>query len=296
MKRLALVVAAAIVLGAVGTYRVQSGHEEKPQPVIVIHRVAASRYVEPAKSSLFFALIIGSDVRSGDPAAGRSDSLHVIALDTRTGHGTIIGIPRDSYVNIPGHGVNKINSSLDFGGPALTVQTVEQLTGFPIQYWALIDFSRFRRLVDALGGVDVNVTAPMHDAFSTADFDPGPHHLNGAAALAFARDRHSFSDGDFTRSGNQGRLLLDALVKFRKEASSPLRMFKYFSAFRSLVRSNVPVAQLISLAQLGMDADPQHITNVVTPGAGGNAGGASVVFLAPGAQDLFRKVRDDAVL
>jgi LCP family protein required for cell wall assembly len=297
MKRIAIVVAGAVVLAAVGAYAVEH-HRRKPtaEPVIVINRVESSRYNETTSSPLFFALIIGSDVRSGDPTAGRSDSLHIVALDTRTGHGTIIGIPRDSYVNIPGHGVDKINASLDLGGPALTVKTVSQLSGIPIQYWAIVDFSRFRKLVDTLGGVDVNVPTPMHDSFSGADFGPGPHHLNGPAALAFARDRHSFSDGDFTRSGNQGRLLLDALVKFRKDAASPLRLVDYFRAFGSLVRSNVPVAQLIKLAELGRRADPNHVANVVVPGAGGNAGGASVVFLAPGAQDLFRKVRERAVL
>jgi len=295
MKRLALVIAAAVALGAVATYRAQSTHRA-PEPVIVINRTSSASYVESPSGPLFFALIIGSDVRSGDPAAGRSDSLHIVAFNTRTHRGTIIGIPRDSYVNIPGHGVDKINASLDLGGPQLTVQTVEQLTGIPISYWALIDFSRFTRLVDFLGGVKIDVPFPMHDPFSTADFDPGVHKLDGAQALAFARDRHSFSDGDFTRSANQGRLLLAALAKFRTETSSPLRLFQYFSFFHSLVRSNVKVSELVKLGELGRQMVPANMTNVVTPGAGGMAGGASVVFLAPGAQDLFRRVRADGVL
>jgi len=295
MKRIAFVVAAAIALGTVATYRVQST-DKAPEPVIMINRTSSATFTESPSGPLFFALIIGSDVRSGDPAAGRSDSLHIVAFNTRTGRGTIIGIPRDSWVNIPGHGIDKINASLDFGGPALTVRTVKELTGIPISYWALIDFSRFTRLVDALGGVKIDVPFPMHDSFSTADFNPGIQTLNGAAALAFARDRHSFSDGDFTRSANQGRLLLAALAKFHHEATSPLRIFDYFRTFHSLVRSNVPIAQLIKLADLGREMDPSHMTNVVTPGAGGNAGGASVVFLAPDAQDLFRKVRNDATL
>lgn len=294
MKRIAFVLAAAVALGAIGTYRVTN---KKPlPPAIVINRTSSAAFHEPAPSGIVFSLIIGSDVRAGDPAAGRSDSLHVLALDTRTGHGTLIGIPRDSWVNIPGHGVNKINSSLDFGGPALTVQTVEAMSGLPISYWVLIDFSRFRTLVDALGGVDATVTSPMHDPFSTANFDPGRYHMNGAAALAYARDRHSFSNGDFDRSFNQGRLLLAALAKFRKETASPLRIFDYFRAFHSFVASNIPLRQLVELAQIGRRADPAHIRNLVLPGAGGSAGGASVVFLAPGAQDIFRKVKDDGVL
>ncbi len=295
MKRLALVVAAAILLGAVATYHVNSKHAA-PEPVIVLHRVASASYAEQADPAVIFALVIGSDVRSGDPAAGRSDSMHIVAINTHSGRGTVIGIPRDSWVNIPGHGIDKINASLDFGGPELTVRTVEQLSGLPISYWALIDFSRFRTLVDTLGGVKIDVPFPMHDPFSTADFNPGRQTLNGAAALAFARDRHSFSDGDFTRSANQGRLLLAALAKFRSETSSPLRLFAYFRAFRSLVRSDIPVAQLIHLAELGRRMDPSHVSNVVLPGHGGNAGGASVVFLEPSMQNLFSAVRSDGVL
>lgn len=295
MRRLALVLAAAIALGAVATYHSNS-HKRESEPVIVLNRVASASFVQPANPGVLFALVIGSDVRSGDPAAGRSDSMHIVALNTRTERGTIIGIPRDSYVDIPGHGVDKINASLDLGGPDLTVRTVEQLTGLPITYWALIDFSRFRTLVDALGGVKIDVPFPMHDPFSTADFNPGVQTLNGAAALAFARDRHSFSDGDFTRSANQGRLLLAALAKFHSEASSPIRLFEYFREFRSLVRSNVPVAQLIHLGELGQRMDPAHVSNIVLPGHGGNAGGASVVFLEPSMQQIFSAVRDDGVL
>ena len=78
MKRLALVVAAAIALGAVATYRVDA-KKTVPEPVIVINRTASASYVESPSGKLFFALVIGSDVRAGDPAAGRSDSLHIVA-------------------------------------------------------------------------------------------------------------------------------------------------------------------------------------------------------------------------
>ena len=90
--------------------------------------------------------------------------------------------------------------------------------------------------------------------------------------------------------------MLAALAKFRKDTSSPLRMFDYFREFRSLVASNVPPADLIKLAQLGRRLDPAHVKNLVLPGAGGSAGGASVVFLSPATQGIFSRVRDDGVL
>jgi len=139
----------------------------------------------------------------------------------------MVGIPRDSYVPIPGRGTNKINASLSFGGPEKTVETVSALTGIKIQYWATIEFSRFRKLVDTLGGVEVKVPYEMHDTFSGADFEAGKTKMNGAEALSFARNRHDARGGDFGRSENQGRLLLAAFDKFRDDAKHPWKLAKY---------------------------------------------------------------------
>lgn len=265
-------------------------------PAIELHRTAAATYFEPAKKPVLFVLIIGSDVREGDPRRGRADSLHLLAINTKKGAGTLIGIPRDSYVPIPGVGTEKINASLFFGGPQRTVQTVQQFTGVPIHYWALVEFSRFRRLVDALGGVEVKVPYPMSDPASGAFFKPGPKKMNGEQALAFSRARKTVPGGDFGRSANQGRVLLGALEKFRKDAGRPLSLVKYLSAFDKLVEANVPTRELVDLAAVGRRLDPSKIRNIVIPGAGGSAGGASVVFVGAGAGDIFRKIRDDALL
>jgi LCP family protein required for cell wall assembly len=280
-----------VVLVAVAVAFVFARPPNAPEPpAIELHRVAEAKYFEPAKKPLLFALIIGSDVREGDPRRGRSDSLHILAVNTKTGKGTLVGIPRDSWVPIPGHGTAKINDSLAFGGPELTVATVEELTGIPIEYWALVDFSRFRELVDALGGVEVDVPYAMRDHDSGAYFDPGRIKMNGREALAFARNRHGAINGDFGRSANQGRLLIAALAKFHKTASDPLRIAKYLVAFKEFVSSNVGVGELIELARAGAKLDPGKIRNVVVPGHTGSAGGASVVFLAPA--DLFKTVRE----
>ena len=292
MKRRVVLILAAVAIATVFAPRTQERRVEPP--AIELHRVASASYVEPAKRHLLFVLIIGSDVREGDPKAGRSDSLHVLAIDTKKGAGTMIGIPRDSYVPIPGHGTSKINASLFFGGPERTVQTVEQVTGISFDYWALIDFSRFRKLVDTLGGVEVNVPYEMHDHFSGADFKAGRTKMNGAQALAFSRNRHDAHNGDFGRSENQGRLLIAALEKFKEDTKNPLKLAKYLRAFDELVASDVGVGELLQLAALGRTIDPGKVKNVVVPGRAGSAGGASVVFISPG--DLFDKVKKDALL
>jgi polyisoprenyl-teichoic acid--peptidoglycan teichoic acid transferase len=292
MRRRIVIVLAALAIATVFAPRSQEKRVEPP--AIELHRVASASYVEPAKQKLFTALIIGSDVREGDPKGGRSDSLHLLVVNTKTGAGTIIGIPRDSYVNIPGRGTNKINASLFFGGPESTVATVKAFTGIHIQYWALIEFSRFRKLVDTLGGVEVNVPYAMRDSFSGSDFKAGQTKMNGTQALAFSRDRHSARGGDFGRSENQGRLLLAALEKFRKDAKHPLKLAKYLRAFDDLVESDVGIGELLRFAAIGRSLHPDRIENVVVPGRAGSAGGASVVFVSPG--DLFKKVADDGEL
>jgi anionic cell wall polymer biosynthesis LytR-Cps2A-Psr (LCP) family protein len=118
--------------------------------------------------------------------------------------------------------------------------------------------------------------------------------MNGARALAFARNRKATPSGDFSRSENQGRLLGAALAKFRKDAITPLRLAKYFSVFRSQVVSDVPPTELLNLAMIAHRVNPSRLRNLVLPGSAGSAGSASVVFLSPGAADIFRKIRPDA--
>lgn len=289
--RLKLFVAGLVLLGIATTRMARS-----EPPAIELHRTATAAYFNVgAPKGPIFVLVIGSDIREGDPNGGRADSLHLIAIDAARGRGTIVGIPRDSYVPIPGLGTSKINASLARGGPARTVQTVSQLAGVPIHYWAIVEFSRFRALVDAVGGVDVDVPYAMSDPASGANFPPGPRHLNGAEALAFSRARKTVPGGDFGRSLNQGRLLLASLAKFRKEARSPLKLASFLVAFHTFVESNVPPRDLIRLSAISGRVDPHHVENVVLPGGGGSAGGASIVRLGPGASQIFAAIRDDAV-
>ncbi len=295
MRRVALVAAMAVLIGVLVSV-VRTDNNEPTLPAIQLNRNVKASFTEPLAKSPLFVLVIGSDVREGSPRGGRADSLHVVAINPRTGHGSIVGIPRDSYVPIPGRGTNKINASLYFGGPELVVQTVSQFTGINFHYWALVEFSRFRDLVDRLGGIEVNIPYPMSDSASGAHFGAGLRKLTGAEALAFSRARKSVPGGDFGRSENQGRVLLAALRKFQKDASSPIALAKYFTTFGSLVETNVPTADLIRLAQAGRRIDPDRIQNVVIPAGTGSAGGASVVFVGQPAQDVFNRIKDDAIL
>lgn len=288
------VVAASVVLSAM----VSAGPtpSPSPEPVFEIHRTRQAEHLDPLKANPVFILVIGSDIREGDPKRGRADSLHVVAIDTEAGRGTVVGIPRDSYVPVPGLGTRKINSALALGGVGALVDAVSQLSGLPIHYWAIIEFSRFDAMVAELGGIEVDVPHPMSDPLSGAFFEPGRQLLNGAEALAFSRNRRDAPGGDFGRSENQGRLLVASVAKFRDEVTSPAGIAHYLIIFRKWVESDVPTRELLHLASVGMRADPNGFANVVLPGGTGSAGGASVVFLGAGANEIFNAIRDDAVL
>lgn len=293
VRRVALVVVAAGM--AVLILQQQAPPPPEP-PAIELHRRSTAAFFEPAKVDVLNVMIIGSDVREGNPRGGRADTLQLLTVNTRTGAGTIVGIPRDSYVPIPGRGTNKINASLFFGGPGKVVETVSNLSKIDIHYWALIEFSRFRKLVDLLGGVEVDVPYDMADPASGAFFKKGKKKMNGEQALAFSRARKTIPGGDFGRSANQGRLLLAALRKFQDDAGRPLSVAKYLRSFLGLVESDVRTAELLDLVAVGRRLKPDRIRSIVLPGSGGSAGGASVVHLGGGAQDIFAKIRDDGVL
>lgn len=251
----------------------------------------------PVPKELLFVLVVGSDARPGQNLRkANGDSLHLLAVNPKTLQGTVLGIPRDSWVEIPGKGNGKINSALAIGGPELLAKTVRHLTGLPVHYWALTGFAGMSNMVDELGGVDVFVDHRMDDHDSGAHFEPGWHHFTGAQALAFSRARHSEPNGDFDRSRNQGVLLLATLAKLRAEVSDDDGLKRWLDVFTRHAELDAPVRSLLPLAALARRLDPAAVTNVVVPGRVGSAGRQSVVYLGPDAARLFLDLRPDGVV
>jgi polyisoprenyl-teichoic acid--peptidoglycan teichoic acid transferase len=252
----------------------------------------------PIKDGLVFMLIVGSDARPGqDLHHTRTDSLHVVAIDPATKSGTIVGIPRDPYTDIPGHGEHKINEAMELGGPSLMMQTIRNFTGLPVSYYVITAFEGFSEMVDELGGVDVYVPRNMDDKYSGAHFEQGYHHFNGEQALAFCRDRHDVAYGDFTRSENQGRLMLAALAKLRAEVEDDSGLRHWLSVLAEHAEFDAPMSEMEGLAALMRRIDPSWLQNVVMPGKTGTAsGGQSVVYPTEAAAAMWGDLRDDARL
>jgi LCP family protein required for cell wall assembly len=169
-------------------------------------------------------LIAGSDSRQG-LSRSQIDALHVgfdfgtlnsdsiMLLHMGGGRPVLISIPRDSYVPIPGHGTNKINAALAFGGPSLLIQTVESVTGLRIDHYMGIGFGGLVSVVNSVGGVRICLPAAINDSYSGVKLSKGCHNLSGAQALSFVRDRHSFATSDLQRIQDQRAFLKALLAK-----------------------------------------------------------------------------------
>jgi LCP family protein required for cell wall assembly len=169
-------------------------------------------------------LVIGTDQRpAGTHEAGantrdagsRSDTLMLWRLGG--GVSRRLSIPRDTLVQIPGHGMNKINAAYAFGGPALTIKTIDQFTGIKINHVIVINFANFPKFIDAIGGVNVKtgricsqISGGAKNGGFTLNLRPGVHHLSGIQALTLARTRENAcnpSSNDLTREGYQQQIL-----------------------------------------------------------------------------------------
>ena len=249
----------------------------------------------PRPDQPVYVLLVGNDARPGDTSS-RGDALHLVGVNAAAGQATILNIPRDTWIPIPGHGTDKINAAYEIGGPRLQAETVGQLVGVTIPYVITTGFDGFQAMVDELGGVDVDVPFPMFDSDSGANFEAGPNHMDGGSALAFSRDRH-LDNGDFTRTNDQTILILAALAKLRADGPTAANTIRWLSVLlRNVTLDGAGLADVYRLGRLALSLDPGQVRNVTMPGTTGTAGGASVVFVGDGAPSLFADFADDAVL
>jgi polyisoprenyl-teichoic acid--peptidoglycan teichoic acid transferase len=293
----ALGLAAALAAAAAVSVSRRPAASAEGTPAVTIQRAHAGSATPTLKRRVVL-LAVGSDSgapkfgRGGSVEGGRADALQLVVLDTVKRRGLVLSFPRDSYVPIPGHGTNKINAAMAFGGPSLLVSTFERLTGIPIDYYVLTSFDGLTDLVNRVGGVQVNVDMNIRDSFAGAFLDKGKRKLNGRQALAYSRARKTLPGGDLARSRHQGQVLLGGLATYQRQvASDPSRVMAWLAIMRDEVKSDLPFPELLRLALLATRLPPSKVGNRVVPSAAGSAGGASVVRLLPGAYSLFARIR-----
>jgi polyisoprenyl-teichoic acid--peptidoglycan teichoic acid transferase len=238
-------------------------------------------------------LALGSDARPGEEMTRvRADAIQLVGMNTRTGAATAIGIPRDSYVEIPGYGSDRINAALYYGGPQLMGEAVGDLVGINPDYVFVTRFPFFEDMVDDIGGITVRnpVAFSDSDLYSTG-FSTGRIRLNGYGAMAFSRIRKSLAGGDFDRSANQQRVLRGIQDRIADQADRPGFIERGVLSVIEHTSTDLGPAELFRLAQAVAQVDPRKVTTCVVQGGIADIGGASVVL--PYADDA-RRYGDDA--
>ncbi|MGY2077393.1 LCP family protein [Blastococcus sp. SYSU DS0828] len=248
-------------------------------------------------------LLVGSDTRSegeqGVDPGGRSDAIMLARLSADRQHAQLISIPRDSWVEIPGHGMSKINASYAIGGPPLLVQTVEQLTQVRIDHYVAIDFEGLIQVTDDLGGVDVVVAETTQNGPYT--FTEGVNHLDGDQARWYLAQRYGLPGGDFDRVKRQQQYLRAMFDKlFNSETfTSPPKLDAAMLAITSAVSvdDTLSNADLVSLAYSMRNVTPGDIEFFTAPVMGlGMEGQASVVYLDDvAASRMWEYLRSDSL-
>jgi LCP family protein required for cell wall assembly len=245
-------------------------------------------------------LILGDDSafdRPGGRVNGRTDIIIIFHLNLDSGKGTIVTIPRDTWVTIPGHEDGKINGAHAFGGNELTVKTIEALSGLKIDNYIITDFDGFKPLIDLLGGVTVEVKENLSDSFSGCYLDAGVHHLNGEQALALSRNRHRNGE-----PGQQG----GAFAREREAAKIILALFNQQTTFERFIKMPVFINYLVNyvwtdftfkdvirfLPSFGK-INTQNITITTIPSWPEMVGNASaVVYDKEATKELFEEIKN----
>ncbi|MDX6375134.1 MAG: polyisoprenyl-teichoic acid--peptidoglycan teichoic acid transferase [Nocardioidaceae bacterium] len=244
-------------------------------------------------------LAVGSDARPGEEFTHtRGDALHLIGINSKTGAAADIGIPRDSYVDIPGVGHNKINAALYYGGPQLLGDAVGNLIGIQPDYVFVTRFTFFQDAIRSIGGIDVDNPISFSDSsLKPKGFPAGHLHLGPWDALAFSRIRHILLRGDFDRSANQQRVIAGIQAKIRDNADKPGWIEEHVLTAMSQMDTNASPADIYRLARAVAAVKPSKITQCVLLGGIGDIGGASVVLpYTDQAQEMGNEARDDATL
>jgi len=267
-------------------------------------------------------LLVGSDNRSGADSFAqapkgeeqvigqRSDTVMLAHLAKGHQKATLVSLPRDSWINIPAYTdskgaehpahMDKLNAAFSLGGAPLLVNTVQQLTGVHIDHYVEIDFTGFQNMVNALGGVDVCLARPAKDRYTGINLSAGNHHLDGAQALAFVRQRHNLPLGDIDRIKRQQAFLASMLRKVESAGTlaNPLKLNAFIDALTKSVTvdSGTSAADLgkLALKLKGLSSGNVVLTTMPLSGFGKEDGQDVDVVDQAKAHALFQSLIDDS--
>ena len=296
-KKIAIGIVAAVIVALVGcgtalavyingiNEKINTGDKSQEQLDAIDEQLVSADLNKP-----FYMMLIGSDIRPGqDQSESRSDTNILVRVDGSNNQVTMVSIPRDTAIDIDGHGVSKFNNAYTYDGVAGVIREASELCGIDIAHYAEVNFDNLVALVDAVGGVDVEVPERIDDTDADGStgipgakriiIDEGMQHLDGEAALVFARSR-AYADGDFTRTENQ-RKLIQAIVD-KVLSMSVTELPGVIEAAASCVTTDLSVTDIISLAQQFQDEGELTMYSAMVPSVAQYVNGVSYVFTDTG--------------
>jgi len=208
-------------------------------------------------------LILGRDTRDTENDIGRADTIMLFYLNPEENNGVLLSIPRDTLVEIPGHGEDKINAAYAYGGEELMIKTVSSFLDAEINHYVTLDFEGFVQLIDALGGVDINIDRPMVDPKSGANFSAGNHHLTGEQALSYTRSRAT-ELGDIGRIQRQQNLFRELLIQklnVRYLSSVPY----YFNILVENTRTDLDILTILKYSKEALSFSSENFKTAIIP-------------------------------
>ena len=288
-------------------HSIASGMEFIADPFAGIPTRAPQQKVAAGEEPAVNILVLGTDSRTSasDPSqwkegAQRTDAIMIVQVSGDRKTVSVMSIPRDSWVEIPGHGQGKINAAYSYGGPSLTIHTVENLTGIHIDHFAVANFESFVALTDEIGGVRVNLKTPQ--TLAGKELGAGAQVLDGQQALAYTRERSSLPNGDFDRVKRQQTWMRSIVSRVLTNGtlSSPTALYSFLkTASRTVaVDESFTLNQMQSLAleTRHLHSNDIRFMTVPTAGTGTSTDGQSIVTLDADADTpLFKAFAEDRV-
>lgn len=275
------ILAGLILVTAVGVFGWSlSGVESRANPPFNEEEESGPTTSLPGKRQTI--LVMGADERPGDP--GRADTIMLLSWNPSANQVGVLSLPRDLWVQIPNHGYDKLNHSFAYGGEKLVVSTVQRLLGLTIDHYVVVNFRGFGRIVDSLGGVEINVEKRLYyedpydaDGGLVIDLHPGLQQLDGTRALHYARFRMD-EEGDIGRMKRQ-QTLLKALAAEAMRPSNVGRLPALIRGLFDAVRTDLSVTEVVRLGVQGTGALKAPMVTGSINGEGGYIDG--VFYLAP---------------
>ena len=213
-------------------------------------------------------MIMGVDERDDD--VGRSDTLMVATIDPKKNQAALLSIPRDTRVKIKGHGYDKINAAYAYGGQKLTQDTVEKFISVPMDHYIVINVKAFQRIIDAIGGIDIDVEKRMYyedpwddDGGLVINLQPGMQHMDGKTAVTYVRYRDE--EGDIGRIGRQQKFMKAVMEKVTSPSIIP-QLPSVIKEVLSSVKTDLSFRQLLEFAGSLKESQKNGLKTEMVPG------------------------------